>query len=182
MSFEQKYLKYKQKYQELKRQLGGGDAHKLETENYGEDEFVLTETPTFQNQQVAQKGGNVEQELEYDLTETPTFQNQQGGATIMPADFALPIPLESCAGQVNPQPIVDFPVIQPPPPMPFPQTAGGDDLNTTTDLSEIQNTEDIEKLFNQFGGKQDSSSSSSSSDESSESSSSTASSDTISDL
>jgi hypothetical protein len=34
------------------------------------------------------------------------------------------------------------------------QTAGAnEELTTTTDLSEVRNTADIEKLFNQFGGK-----------------------------
>jgi hypothetical protein len=90
------------------------------------------------------------------------------------ADFTITPPLASCAGQVNPMPIVDVPLpVAAPVVAPIVATqnknlVGGEDaeeLNTTTDLSEIQNTEDIAKLFSQFGGKHkkdlDSSSSSS---------------------
>ncbi len=125
MSFEQKYLKYKQKYQELKRQLGAS-AHNLETENFTEaNEYILTETPTFENtMNVKQTGGfdltteTVEQE--YNLSDTPTFQNQQGGdmQAVNTKNYSQ---------------------------------ADVEELNSTTDLSEINNTEDIEQLFKQYG-------------------------------
>jgi len=189
MSYEQKYLKYKQKYQELKKQFGG--VHLLETENNAE-EFNLTDTPTYEPQLVQKGGNNIEMDIDYTLTDTPTFaQNggsmqescgQQGGSlTLSPASFNITPPLESCMGVVNPQPNVAVPIPPPQPPVipmavilevnSTPDMAvnnknlvnGAEELNSTTELSEIQNTEEIEKLFNQFGGKHISSSSSSSS-------------------
>jgi hypothetical protein len=132
MSFEQKYLKYKQKYQELKRQLGVS-AHTLETENFTEaNEYNLTETPTFENIiNTKQVGGNdiadtVEQD--YILSDTPVFQTQQGG------NFNIQ--------NVNVQEVANTKHYS---------QGDVDELNSTTDLSEINNTEDIEQLFKQYG-------------------------------
>jgi hypothetical protein len=176
MSYEQKYLKYKQKYQELKKMVGGA-AHNLETENYNEmPDFTLTDTPTFHDQSNSlayHRGGgddmDMEVENDYALSDTPT-DNQSGGAPLIMADYTPGIPLASCPGQVNPMPNIQVPipgnvVPNPVPTGGMPMVGGNDDeLNTTTDLSEIQNTEDIAKLFGQYGGKhRDSSSSSSSS-------------------
>jgi hypothetical protein len=180
MSYEQKYLKYKQKYQELKKMLGGS-AHQLETENYSEiADFTLTDTPTFEqsnkNTFGIQHGGD-DNENEFNLTETP-YENQIGGTTINAAPYIPATPLPSCPGQVNPMPDVSVPLPTEAVPMTT-QTnnlVGGNDvseINTTTDLSEIQNTEDIAKLFNQFGaGRKNKKSSSSSSSLSSSGSSS----------
>jgi hypothetical protein len=221
MSFEQKYLKYKQKYQELKRQIGGGNAHKLETDN-DMDEFVLTATPTINDITNKQVGGGNEEE--YVLSDTPV-EEMKGGAALSPASYTAPTPLAACPGQVNPLPNVmppglpNFPnmnvgqtqvpvgsniktftqvnqaapAVQAVPPAPVAAVQNKNLVNavevdnTTTELSEIQNTEDIEKLFSQYGGKhRDRESSSSSSSESDsedlESSSSDFSSDSISDL
>jgi hypothetical protein len=179
MSYEQKYLKYKQKYQELKKMLGGS-AHQLETENYSENaDFTLTDTPTFEQSNTntfnVQQGGD-DNENDFTLTDTPN-ENQTGGSNLMPAPYTPAAPLPSCPGQVNPMPDVSVPL-----PMASPMISqntnliGGNDveeLNTTTDLSEIQNTEDIAKLFNQFGaGRKHKKSSSSSSSLSSSGSSS----------
>lgn len=160
MSYEQKYLKYKQKYQELKRQLMAGNS--VQTGGGDEEEFILTDTPT--GTIMNQRGGN-SVEPEYLLTETPTFEDQRGGnLTLAPADFA-PAPLTSCPGQVNPLPdssmglstmLADLAANPAGPVMPAPvQTAGGDEelQQTTTEISDLQNTEDIERLFAQFGGK-----------------------------
>jgi hypothetical protein len=165
MSYEQKYLKYKQKYQELKRQLQGG-AHNLETETYNEmPDFSLTDTPTEKYFSDNQRGGNdVETEMDYALSDTPTEKTEyRGGAPLVMADYTPGIPLSTCAGQVNPMPNVQVPL--PGSDIAAVPMIGGNDeeLNTTTDLSEIQNTEDIAKLFGQFGGKRSMSSSSSSS-------------------
>ncbi len=166
MSYEQKYLKYKQKYQELKKMLGN-TPHKLETDNYTDmPDFTLTDTPTYDFKQT---GGAEEAEMEvekdFQLTDTPT-EELKGGSALAMADFTITPPLASCAGQVNPMPNVDVPLPVAAPvaaPVVAPVVAtqnknfvGGEDaeeLNTTTDLSEIQNTEDIAKLFSQFGGK-----------------------------
>jgi hypothetical protein len=173
MSYEQKYLKYKQKYQELKKMLGSG-AHNLETENYGNiADFTLTDTPTYIDAP-KQLGGNdtMEVEKDFSLTETPTFeqQYQSGGAPLVMADYMPSAPLASCPGQVNPSPNTSVPMPSATTPVVTQNKnyVDGEELNTTTDLSEIQNTEDIAKLFGQFGGRHgsDSSSSSSSSSES----------------
>ena len=84
MSYEQKYLKYKQKYQELKRQLHGG-AHNLETETYNEmPDFSLTDTPTEKYFSDNQRGGNdVETEMDYVLSDTPTDKNEFNGGSII---------------------------------------------------------------------------------------------------
>ncbi len=169
MSYEQKYLKYKQKYQELKKNLSGG-AHNLETENYVDvADFSLTDTPTY-FEQPKQTGGsdNIEVEKDFSLTDTPTFaeqQNQHGGSPLVMADYTPSAPLTSCPGQVNPMPNVNVPIVSPPiaPVINNKNYVEAEELNTTTDLSEIQNTEDIAKLFGQFGGKHNDSSSSSSS-------------------
>ena len=165
MSYEQKYLKYKQKYQELKKMLGGS-AHQLETENYSEiADFTLTDTPTFEqsnkNTFGVQQGGD-DNEHDFSLTDTPN-DNQIGGTNLMPSPYTPSAPLPSCPGQVNPMPNVSVPL-----PMISQNTnlIGGNDaeeINTTTDLSEIQNTEDIAKLFNQFGAGRKSNKKSSSS-------------------
>lgn len=188
MSYEQKYLKYKQKYQELKKHINISNVHKMQTEVEIQD-FTLTDTPTMENMV---GGGDadvdvgMEETVDFNLTDTPT---EQVGGTIplAPATFGPTVPLTSCPGQVNPMPDVSMGLssvlsgmaanpsgpVTPPPVVP--QVAGGDDLiyaeevdlqlggndseavgeelNTTTDVSEIQNTEDIERLFNQFGGK-----------------------------
>jgi hypothetical protein len=162
MSYEQKYLKYKQKYQELKKMLEN-TPHKLETDNYTDmPDFTLTDTPTFDFKQT---GGAEEQEMEvekdFQLTDTPT-EELKGGSALSMGDFTITPPLASCAGQVNPMPNVAVPLPAPVDVPIFPPIAtlnknsiGGEEeeLNTTTDLSEIQNTEDIAKLFSQFGGK-----------------------------
>ncbi len=177
MSYEQKYLKYKQKYQELKKMLGGG-AHKLETENYTDmPDFTLTDTPTY-FEAPKQRGGaeETEAENEYVLSDTPIDEANElkGGAPLVMADYTPGVPLASCPGQVNPMPNVQVPIPgnAAPAGTPVGMTGGSneEELNTTTDLSEIQNTEDIAKLFGQFGGKHtDSSSSLSSSSSESES-------------
>ncbi len=161
-SYEQKYLKYKQKYQELKKQLNltVDNIHQLETDTADIKDFTLSDTPSFNNQQTG--GTNINSEditvdIDYSLSDTPV---QTGGAMLAPASFN-PSPLTTCVGQVNPMPNVAVP-------MPAVNTAvvapimatqnknlvvNNDEIVTTTDLSEIRNTEDIEKLFNQFGGK-----------------------------
>ncbi len=170
MSYEQKYLKYKQKYQELKNSLNLSNVHKMQTEVEIQD-FVLTDTPTMES--LNMKGGAMPEDsvADFNLTDTPTNEQLGGNIPLTPASFGPTIPLTSCAGQVNPMPDVSMglsgmmsnlaatpqgPVM----PTPLPQVAGGDEneiasdeFNTTTDVSEIQNTEDIEHLFNQFGGK-----------------------------
>jgi hypothetical protein len=176
MSYEQKYLKYKQKYQELKKMLGGS-AHQLETENYSDiADFALTDTPTnieqsIKNTNFQQGGAEMEVEEDFNLTDTPT-ENQKGGSTLMPSPYTPTAPLPSCPGQVNPMPNVNVPLPSLSPMITQNKNLVGDneEMNTTTDLSEIQNTEDIAKLFSQFGGKhKDDSSSSSSSSSSSDS-------------
>lgn len=165
MSYEKKYLKYKQKYQELKKLLGN-TPHKLETENYTEmPDFTLTDTPTNELKQSGGADVNTDEvENDFLLTDTPT-EEQKGGSTLAMADFVTTPPLESCAGQVNPIPNVEVPLPTVPQTLGAPfepalapvnnnLVGGGDEeINTTTDLSEIQNTEDIAKLFSQFGGK-----------------------------
>ncbi len=190
-SYEQKYLKYKQKYQELKKQLNltGGNVHHLETDTADIKDFTLSDTPSFTNQQNGGADINSEDitvEMDYSLSETPV---QTGGAMLSPASFN-PSPLATCAGQVNPMPNVAVPmtavntaavaataaapIAQPVAPMMATQNKNlvnnEEEMNTTTELSEIQNTEDIAKLFNQLGGKhRESSSSGSSSTETSDS-------------
>ena len=170
MSYEQKYLKYKQKYQELKKNLNLSNVHKMPTEVDIHD-FVLTDTPTMES--INMKGGAMQEEpIDYTLTDTPTVEQIGGMAPLVPATFGPTVPLTSCPGMVNPMPDVSMglsgmmanlaanpqgPVVPAPVPAPV-QVAGGDEVvseefNTTTDVSEIQNTEDIERLFNQFGGK-----------------------------
>ncbi len=169
MSYEQKYLKYKQKYQELKKRLNVSNVHKMETEVDIHD-FVLTDTPTMENM----TGGGVHNTIdseeykseEYELSSTPV--EQLGGMVpLAPATFGPTVPLTTCPGQVNPMPDVSMGLngmmanlaMSPQSPVPPPpQVGAGDEVaseefNTTTDVSEIQNTEDIERLFNQFGGK-----------------------------
>ena len=61
MSFEHKYLKYKQKYLELKAELSkiqtGGSGDNVNTESNILDLEKLTETPSFENTFGMQKGG-----------------------------------------------------------------------------------------------------------------------------
>ena len=61
MSFEHKYLKYKQKYLELKAELSkiqtGGSRDNVNTESNILDLEKLTETPSFENTFGMQKGG-----------------------------------------------------------------------------------------------------------------------------
>jgi hypothetical protein len=187
MSYEQKYLKYKQKYQELKKILGN-NVNSLETERYTEmPDFNLSDTPTGESYKMVGGGNDEYDGNEFDLTETPTAtmfggslvtpniytpsaplttcagqvnpmpnvnvpMAQEGGATLMPADFIPSAPLTSCPGQVNPQPSV-----------PMNTQNKHFALATEDNITEIQNTEDIAKLFEQYGGKHKSSSSSSSS-------------------
>ena len=144
MSYQQKYLKYKQKYQDLKKKTNG--IFKLETYNETDiNEFNLTDTPTFT--QSIQLGGSYDTE-QMMLTDTP----QYGGMNISPATFAPSAPLTSCAGSVNPMHSV---------PMSYNNKHYNmnDELNTTTDIpnntetDDIQNTEDIHNLFRQLGGR-----------------------------
>jgi hypothetical protein len=178
-SYEQKYLKYKQKYQDLKKQYNftGGSVHQLETETADIKDFTLSDTPSFNNQQNGGSGINSEDitvDIDYSLSDTPV---QKGGSMLSPASFN-PSPLTTCVGQVNPMPNVAVPmtvvntattaavaavaqpVAQPIAPIMATQNKSlvvnnnnTEELVTTTDLSEIRNTEDIEKLFHQFGGK-----------------------------
>jgi hypothetical protein len=178
--YEQKYLKYKQKYKLLKNQMS--NVYLLETEN-GTVNFELSDTPTFTKNgilenSIIQNGGNMIPD--YNLTDTPTIV-QSGGS--LPASFppSIVVPDVSCIGIVNPQPVVV---------MPSNSQVGGDDTNpqdggddtnpqdggtvvsgevdnkmleTTTNLSDsdgsknnmsdIRNTADIAQLFSQLGGK-----------------------------
>ena len=162
MSYEQKYIKYKHKYQELKQKLS--NTHEMQS-NVEIHDFILTDTPT-----IGHLGGGAVDVMPqdtatyYDLTDTP---EQSGGMTnLMPAPFGPTVPLTTCPGMVNPMPdvssmIASTPVVplSPVPAIPSAaQVAGADEIasdefNTTTNVSEIQNTEDIERLFSQFGGK-----------------------------
>ncbi len=166
MSYEQKYLKYKQKYQELKKFLGK-NVSELETEKYTEmPDFNLTDTPTGTFEQSKMTGGAEVPEtegMEFDLSDTPTG-TLVGGTVLAPAPFVPTAPLASCAGQVNPMPNVNVPMA-----MQNKNLINNED--NATEISEIQNTEDIAKLFSQYGGKHKESSSSESSKSSSTSSS-----------
>lgn len=171
MSYEQKYLKYKQKYQELKKLLGN-NADTLETNNQLTEmpEFNLSDTPTGTVMQAKKQTGGAETEvMEFDLTETPTGMfEQEGGSVLTPAPFVTTAPLASCAGQVNPMPNVNVPMAM-------------QNKNvvhaTETEYSEIQNTDDIARLFGQYGGSRSKSSSKSSSSSGSSSSNSSTDSD-----
>ncbi len=132
MSYEQKYLKYKQKYQELKKKMSG--INNLEVDASTDiQEFVLTETPTFQYQQ---NGGGIldfftgssnnDTEM-YSLSDTPNYEN------MMEHKGAVEPPVQ----QENFNNLV----------------GGNDELTSTTEVNKIQNTEEIERLFNQLGGK-----------------------------
>jgi hypothetical protein len=135
MSYEQKYLKYKQKYQELKKRLA--NINNLEVEESTDvQEFILTETPTFENQQT---GGNLNISNDTDmyiLSDTPneemTVQHDElsGGHNEQQDELKNELVKE------------DVELL-----------GGNDDLVSTTDIEKIQNTEDIENLFNQLGGK-----------------------------
>ncbi len=156
MSYEQKYLKYKQKYQELKKRLASINNLEIE-ESTDVQEFILTETPTFENQQT---GGNLTnfndyemltlsdtpnedyiQELSYDNNNELTTDNELSGGNeydnhndshYEEHNNELTNELEREIDELN---------------------GGNDDLVSTTDIEKIQNTEDIERLFNQLGGK-----------------------------
>ena len=168
MSYEQKYLKYKQKYQELKRLLGG-NVDELETNNQVTEmpEFNLSDTPTGTvMESKKQIGGNETEVMEFDLTETPTGMFEQaGGSVLAPAPFMPSAPLASCAGQVNPMPNVNVPMAM----------QNKNIIHATEETSEaaseIQNTDDIARLFGQYGGTRRASSRSSRSSKSSKSSS-----------
>jgi hypothetical protein len=136
MSYEQKYLKYKNKYQELKKSLNG-KVHSLETEN----NFVLTDTPTFN-----QMGAGYDDNLI--LTETPTMEQSGGYA---PVSFTAS---GSCGGIVNTPPVTTVPIIPQTPAVDRKNLSLNNDIiTTTTEVGELRNTVDIENLFNQLGGK-----------------------------
>ncbi len=98
------------------------------------------------------------------IDEYTKIKKQKGGAPIVPFDYTPSAPLASCAGQVNPMPNVNVPMA-----MQNKNLINNED--NATEISEIQNTEDIAKLFSQYGGKHKESSSSESSKSSSTSSS-----------
>jgi hypothetical protein len=200
MSYEQKYLKYKQKYQELKKLLGN-HVTELETEKVSEmPDFNLSDTPTGTIEAPKMLGGaEAESEvMDFDLTETPTG-SIIGGAALIAAPYTPSAPLSTCAGQVNPMPNVNVPMhggsplvaspytpsaplstcagqVNPMPNVNVPMTMQNKNLIHNTEehmseLSEIQNTEDIARLFGQYGGKRHDSESSHSSQSSSTTSS-----------
>jgi len=109
MAYKQKYLKYKQKYQELKKHLSGEQYLEIEDTNDVKD-FILTDTPNEGSNLHTQIGGGNETEV-LNLSDTPTFLEQSG------------------AGAVQ------------------------EEMVSTTDVSDIHNTENIERLLNQAGGK-----------------------------
>jgi len=210
MSYEQKYLKYKQKYIDLKIKLrdtiGTEQADTIllsDTPVIGKVEqtgaglletisMLLSDTPTQENstgntvvEQVSSEKEQVDQQVEQDvdlaLTETPVIQ-QTGGWNIANAspvsNLGSGVPnTANCPGNVNVQPstvvpvmpqggdIVVPPAVQAPvvaapvveaPVVPAPATQrknlSNNEDGTTTDLSEIRNTTDIEKIFSQLGG------------------------------
>jgi hypothetical protein len=131
--FKLKYIKYKNKYNMLKKEL---------------DEVDLNQTDLNQT--------------DLDLTDTPSKEGQVGGTA--PVSFTPNMPCPgvvnpmpsvlvpmnqdggSCAGIVNPQPVISPPVsLSTIPPM----------ASMKNDLvdSDVNNTEDIERLFKQIGGK-----------------------------
>ena len=137
MSYEQKYLKYKQKSQELKKTIA--NINNLEVEASTDvQEFILSDTPTFKNQQ---NGGGIldffmgssnnETEM-MTLSDTPTDDQPVG--SYEPATGVDEYPNVQTAGSDE-------------------LVGGNDELTSTTDIDKIQNTEDIERLFNQLGGK-----------------------------
>jgi hypothetical protein len=167
MSYEQKYLKYKQKYQELKKKMAGINNLEVDASTDVQD-FLLTETPTFENQQT---GGNIfnldnsnnETEM-YSLSDTPNDEHHDehhdehrdehhdehhdekvGGSETLKDELSrandelLGGNDENTATQSATQSVA--------------QQVAQDELSSTTDIDKIQNTEDIENLFNQLGGK-----------------------------
>jgi|APSaa5957512535_1039671.scaffolds.fasta_scaffold47445_2 hypothetical protein len=210
MSYEQKYLKYKQKYIDLKIKLrdtiGTEQADTIllsDTPVIGKVEqtgaglletisMLLSDTPTQENstgntvvEQVSSEKEQVDQQVEQDvdlaLTETPVIQ-QTGGWNIANAspvsNLGSGVPnTANCPGNVNVQPSTVVPVmpqggdIVVPPAVQAPVVAApvveasvvpapatqrknlsNNEDGTTTDLSEIRNTTDIEKIFSQLGG------------------------------
>lgn len=210
MSYEQKYLKYKQKYIDLKIKLrdtiGTEQADTIllsDTPVIGKVEqtgaglletisMLLSDTPTQENstgntvvEQVSsekeQVGQQDEQDVDLALTETPVIQ-QTGGWNIANAspvsNLGSGVPnTANCPGNVNVQPSTVVPVmpqggdIVVPPAVQAPVVAApvveapvvaasatqrknlsNNEDGTTTDLSEIRNTTDIEKIFSQLGG------------------------------
>ncbi len=166
MSFELKYLKYKQKYQELKRIMNqsGGSVHQLTADNYSEDvDIVLTDTPVN-----GMNGGSIENTTENNfegdflLTDTPA-NNMEGG--FFGFNILNNTRQESTPDTVPP-PVPPTPT-EPTPTAPAPTTPAPETLSPTVtenkhsvtnntdynNIEDIQNTEDIERLFSQLGGK-----------------------------
>ena len=128
--FKLKYIKYKNKYNTLKKQL-----ENLEVNNV----IDLTETPTLSNQMV---GGSV--------TTTAIIPPCAGIVNPMP-DVTVPMNQDggSCAGIVNPQPVITLPVA---PLITSSVPLVTSNKNYSVNESEVNNTEDIERLFKQIGG------------------------------
>ena len=129
--FKLKYIKYKNKYNTLKNQLENMDGN-MDVNNA----IDLTETPTLSNQMI---GGSV--------TTTAITPPCTGIVNPMP-DVTVPMNQDggSCAGIVNPQPVITPPVATAAVPLVT------SNKNYSVNESEVNNTEDIERLFKQIGG------------------------------
>ena len=129
--FKLKYIKYKNKYNTLKKELENVE----ENNTNGID---LTETPTLSNPMV---GGSV--------TTTAITPPCTGIVNPMP-DVTVPMNQEggSCAGIVNPQPAITPPVAT----LVTGSVVATNNKNYSINESEVNNTEDIERLFKQIGG------------------------------
>ena len=128
--FKLKYIKYKNKYNILKKEL----------ENFEENNNIdLTETPTIINNMA---GGSVPTVAV--TTPCPGIVNP------MP-DVSVPMnQLGGCAGIVNPQPVILPPVVTSSV-MPLATSNKNYSINQNVD-SDVNNTDDIERLFKQIGG------------------------------
>jgi hypothetical protein len=99
--YKQKYLKYKNKYNELKSKTSHVD--RLETEN---SVFILSDTPVYGQM----NGGGINESV-INLTETPTYESMEGGDIDMtPVNFTPNTVSGNCAGVVNPVSVPTAPI------------------------------------------------------------------------
>ncbi len=124
--FKLKYIKYKNKYNVLKKQLTEVDLNQTDLD--------LTDTPSKE----AQVGGTAP-------VSTPPV-SCAGVVNPMPS-VLVPMNQDggSCAGIVNPAPVIS-------PPVSLATTPPMASMKNDVD-SDVNNTEDIERLFKQIGGK-----------------------------
>tara|TARA_A100001015_G_scaffold320213_1_gene445801 strand:+ start:4121 stop:4684 length:564 start_codon:yes stop_codon:yes gene_type:complete len=158
MSFEHKYLKYKQKYLELKNQLESMQQNGGASKN---DDILdldkLSDTPTFNNKHVNQLAGYLEDTSEYfKNSETDTDIENINELTETPKQNTMVVNIDSSTNESNEEEEIDDTGDKPETdnPVDSEDDSSSDNEDSKQNGGELETSiSELDEIFSQLGGK-----------------------------